>query len=216
MSKQSSKGFSPKKSQILDFYKKSGMLMSMTSLVAIAIPSNPVNAFTEAQFCAAELVRFAAVSQEAASVACSQALVPKELSRCVLKISELTPTRAQEALFACFKVRRPLDLAGCVHDIHAKTQKPDSAAVLDHCRRSLLPLRFSECVVGLSREIDFSPPKALRTCIAAEDFPRNLYPNFVPAAPTVPTPPPPVFVPNVTPEPVDQIKPPKPNNPVKP
>jgi len=216
MSKQSGMGFSPNfRTQIPDFSKKSGMLMAIASLVTIAIPSTPANAFTEAQFCAAELVRFAALSQEAASVACAQALAPKELSRCVLKISELTPTRAQDALFACFKVRRPLELAGCVHDIHEKTQKPDAAAVIDHCRRSLLPLRFSDCVVGLSREIDFSPPKALRTCIAAEDFPRNLYPNFVPAAPTIPTPPPPIFVPNTTPEPADQFQPPKPSNPVK-
>jgi hypothetical protein len=218
MSKQSDRGLNLNlKTYPPNVYKKSGILMAIVSLVTIAIPSTPANAytFTEAQLCAAELVRFAALSQEVASVACAQALVPKELSKCVLKISELTPTKAQDALVACFKVRRPLDLAGCVHDIHVKTQKPDPNAVLDYCRRSLLPLRFSECVIGLSREIDFSPPKAMRTCIAAEDFPRNLYPNFVPAAPTVPTPPPPVFVPNITPERENLNVPPKTSNPVK-
>jgi hypothetical protein len=83
----------------------------------MAIPSKPATAFTEFQICAAELVRFATVAPEAASVACAEALRPKDLSRCVVTINRLTPTLTQDALVACTRVRRPIELSRCVSDI---------------------------------------------------------------------------------------------------
>ena len=48
-------------------------------------------------------------------------------------------------------------------------------STLDHCRRSLLPLRYSACVVGLSGQLTLEPQNAIATCIDAEDFPREIY-----------------------------------------
>jgi hypothetical protein len=107
-----------------------------------------------------------------------------------------------------------VELSTCVFDIGNRAREAEALSVLDYCRRSLLPLRFSNCVVGLSREIDFSTPRALQTCIAAEDFPTQLSPTFAPPPPPQPTPPTPV--PNVTPAPIRPIEPFTPVNPVKP
>ncbi len=142
------------------------------SLLALTIPTTPAKAGVDQfQICAAELLR-AQISREVASRACGEALYPKDLSLCVLKIKELTAIPANNALSSCRRVRRPLELASCVVDISNRIENAQELSVLDRCRRSLLPLRFAECVIGLSTEIDFSPPKALETCIAAEDFSR--------------------------------------------
>jgi hypothetical protein len=196
------------------FLKFCAIPLTIAGLSAMAIPGKPAAAFTEFQICAAQLIRFARVAPEDAAVACGEALLPKDLSRCVVTISQLTPTLKGEALVACRRVRRPVELGRCVFDISEGTRNSEPLAVLDHCRRSLLPLRFSECVTGLSREVDFAPPKAMETCIAAEDFPRNLSPTVAPppsSNPTLPT-----FVPNVIPGQVIPIQPEVPRNPVNP
>ncbi|HEY9901021.1 MAG TPA: hypothetical protein V6D43_01100 [Candidatus Sericytochromatia bacterium] len=177
----------------------------LAGLMAIAIPIRPAAAYTEFQICAAELVRFASVAPELASVACGQALRPEDYSRCVVTISLRTPAATQEALQACTRVRRPVELSRCVVDITDRTRDSEVPSVLSYCRRSLLPIRFSECVTGLTREVDFATPRALDACIAAEDFPRQLFPNpnFVPPAssqPTLPTVP--NVLPNLTPTPI--------------
>jgi hypothetical protein len=135
------------------------------------------------------------VSPQDAGQACSDALIPKELSRCVAMIQGRTPIDGNSALLACYQVRRPIDLANCVVDIHQKvplvatnSQKqvetgknvPDlSKQTLNSCRKSLLPGRFSECVIALSRDIPQSTPaEALDTCLSAEDFPRDLFPSY--------------------------------------
>lgn len=142
------------------------------SLFTLAFPATPVSAGVDQfQICAAELLR-AGISRENAARTCAEALEPKDLSLCVLKIEQLTPIAADDALFACMRVRRPKELASCTVDINQHTQGSDPVSVLANCRRTLLPLRFSECVIGLSREIDFSVEGALATCIDAEDFPR--------------------------------------------
>jgi len=186
-------------------------------LLAMAIPSKPATAFTEFQICAAELVRFATVAPEAASVACAEALRPKDLSRCVVTINRLTPTLTQDALVACTRVRRPIELSRCVSDItldkSSDSRNSQALNILDHCRRSLLPIRFSECVNGLSREVDFSTSRALDTCIAAEDFPRELSPTFAPPPPATVTP---NSLPNLTPAPANPVEPNTPINPVQP
>jgi hypothetical protein len=146
--------------------------LTIAGLVAMAIPSRPATAYTEFQICAAQLVRFSAVSPEVASRACAEALRPEDLSRCVVTISQITPTLTQDVLRACTRVRRPVELARCVFDISDNNRDSEVPAVLSYCRRSLLPIRFSECVTGLTREIDFSTARALQSCIAAEDFPR--------------------------------------------
>ncbi|HBL61945.1 MAG TPA: hypothetical protein DDZ80_27105 [Cyanobacteria bacterium UBA8803] len=174
MSKQSSPECNPshRKSHFPSVWKFCVSQLTTAGLIALAIPSHPATAGVDQfQICAAELLR-ADVSREVASRVCGEALYPKDLSLCVLKIRDLTPIAANEALNACRRVRRPRELASCVVNINKYTPDPEALSVLDHCRRSLLPLRFAECAIGLSREIDFSPARALETCIAAEDFTR--------------------------------------------
>lgn len=60
---------------------------------------------------------------------------------------------------------------------------------LDYCRRSLLPKRYSECVVAVNRELPELPlPEALQICISAEAYPESLFPPSTPGDP-VPLPP---------------------------
>ena len=148
--------------------------------------------------CISQIVR-TGVSPEDAATACSEALIPKELSRCVVMIKSKTPIDGNLALQACFQVRRPIDLGNCVVDIHRAAplfaanspkqtetetaKEPDklgiSTQILDSCRQSLLPGRFSECVIAVSRGVDKNnPSQALQTCLSAEDFPRDLFPSY--------------------------------------
>ncbi|MEA5420653.1 hypothetical protein VB712_15575 [Spirulina sp. CCNP1310] len=138
----------------------------------------------EFQQCAADLIRVG-LGVEQTKAACAMALEPTDLSNCVVGIDTLTPVSAQNALYSCFRVRRPVELAQCVVDIHRDVLVPkltegttlDEVALstLDHCRRSLLPLRYSACVVGLSGQLTLEPQNAIATCINAEDFPREIY-----------------------------------------
>jgi hypothetical protein len=148
--------------------------------------------------CISQIVR-TGVSPQDAAAACSEALIPKELSRCVAMIKSKTPINGNLALQACFQVRRPIDLGNCVVDIHRAAplfaanspkqtetetaKEPDklgiSTQILDSCRQSLLPGRFSECVIAVSRDVDKNnPSQALQTCLSAEDFPRDLFPSY--------------------------------------
>jgi hypothetical protein len=148
--------------------------------------------------CINQIVR-TGVSPQDAATACSEALIPKELSRCVAMIKSKTPIDGNLALQACFQVRRPIDLGNCVVDIHRAAplfatnslkqtetetaKEPDklgiSKQVLDSCRQSLLPGRFSQCVIAVSRGVDKNnPSQALQTCLSAEDFPRDLFPSY--------------------------------------
>jgi hypothetical protein len=150
--------------------------------------------------CIRQMTR-AGVSPKDAGQACSDALIPKELSGCAAMIAARTPIDANSALLACYQVRRPIDLGNCVVDIHravpaiaaapetkqdapktgTETKKPSelSLKVLDSCRKSLLPGRFSECAIAISRDVtDATPAEALDTCLSAEDFPRDLFPAY--------------------------------------
>ena len=174
-------------------------VVAIASLLTLVTPNRPAVALNEFQLCTAQLVRLAGVSPEGAVAACSDALNPKEISRCVVTIHKLTPTLTPDALVACKRVRRPVELSRCMFDITDNTRDSQPLAVLDYCRRSLLPLRYAQCVVGLSRETDFSSGQVMDSCIKAEDFPSNLYPNVAPLPPQSPTLP--VAVPKIPPPP---------------
>ncbi|MBF2022767.1 MAG: hypothetical protein IGR93_22415 [Hydrococcus sp. C42_A2020_068] len=90
-----------------------------TILLTLSIPIRPAAAANEFSVCVNELIDRGVPAQQA-GVACSDALIPKELSECVSKIREGTPIKPEEALTACYRVRRPVDLANCVVDIHAE------------------------------------------------------------------------------------------------
>lgn len=148
-----------------------------TLLLNVAIPSTAMAATAKNDFriCTSELVR-ARVSPDAAADACSATLYPKDLAVCVYKINQETNIAAADALPWCAAVRRPRELAICVVNINTRTQGTASEAVLENCRRSLLPIRYAECVVGLNRGIDFSANQAMAYCIDGSDRPRAFYP----------------------------------------
>lgn len=129
--------------------------------------------------CAIDLLQ-AGLSENDAAAACAEALYPLELSECVVEINGNTEIAGDDALSSCLRVRRPLELAECVVDIDAAQNEAVSAGVLDYCRRSLLPERFSACVVGLSREIDLAVGDVMNTCISVTDRPENVEPDFIP------------------------------------
>ncbi|MGV2387356.1 MAG UNVERIFIED_CONTAM: hypothetical protein LVR29_00385 [Microcystis novacekii LVE1205-3] len=55
-----------------------------------------------------------------------------------------------------------------------------STQILDSCRQSLLPGRFSQCVIAVSRGVDKNnPSQALQTCLSAEDSP-EIHPPVIP------------------------------------
>ena len=182
------------------YFKKTIRLTALASLPAllltIAIPPHSAVAsnFTR---CASTLLSIG-ISEDDAGVACADALEPKMLSACVNKIQRETPITGNDALAACYRVRRPKELASCVVKIDSKigtsSKKPGgvpqeesdqtdtsteiSGLALDNCRRSLLPKRFADCVVGLNRTISqLSGTEAIETCISAEDFPKELFPE---------------------------------------
>lgn len=165
-------------------------------LLATTISSRPAFAsnfdnFNEERFdrCLVQMLK-SRISERDAGAACADALNPEELSTCVRKIEIGTPVVPQEALKACFRVRRPEDLANCVVDIHDGIKDRDkeidtttlienSSLALDYCRRSVLPARYSKCVLALNFEFtDAEPSEAMETCISAEDFPRQLFPEL--------------------------------------
>jgi hypothetical protein len=56
-----------------------------------------------------------------------------------------------------------------------------SQQILDSCRQSLLPGRFSQCVIAVSRGVDKNnPSQALQTCLSAEGFPQVIIPQLSP------------------------------------
>ena len=134
------------------------------------------------QTCVAQITG-AGVAGAEASTACAAALYPQDLSRCVVGIDSKTALTSADALANCRQVRRPVELSTCVVEINAIDNPTDAAPlrnVMDHCRRSLLPTRFSACVVGLRHQDNFATTDALTDCIAATNRPRDVLPSFLP------------------------------------
>lgn len=168
----------------------------LTGLLATVLPHSLASASTYSSTyrakpqnyaaCAAGLVD-AGIAPEDAANACSGALYPADLSRCVTRINDDSSIAATDALSSCRQVRRPVDLASCVVDISdIASEEAISVSVLDFCRRSLLPLRFSACVVGLQNEIAYPVSEAMLDCIAASSRPREFLPSFVPIEQGIP------------------------------
>lgn len=116
----------------------------------------------------------AKVDATVAASACAQDLHPEDLGECVDRVIK-TNLSGTDALAACRKVRRPLDLATCVTEIHGQNNSAAMPSVLDYCRRSLLPARFGECVIGLSKDpLKLSTDQSMETCIRTSDRPTDL------------------------------------------
>jgi hypothetical protein len=121
----------------------------------------------------AESLRDLNISPSEVAKSCSQSLYPQNLASCVVDISKETDVLASDALNTCSRVRRPLELASCVVDISDVGTASDAPEILDLCRRSLLPVNFSQCVLGLVNQTDLGITDALRFCIDGSDRGRN-------------------------------------------
>ncbi|MFW6367837.1 MAG: hypothetical protein ACOCZG_01635 [Halothece sp.] len=150
-----------------------------TGLCLMLAPSFSAQASVGDEFrvCAEELQE-AGLSPDEASAACADAIRPKDLSLCVLSMNQEVGIDANEALSNCFRNRRPVELATCVIEINDFLDSDNLTPIVENCRRSVLPLRYSDCVVGLTEtaEEEIAPQKAVEDCITAEDFPRALRP----------------------------------------
>ncbi len=154
----------------------------VATLSVFSVPGKPAVARNGFWTCAYELARAGISAPERAS-ACGSALYPQDISGCVVGIlRDNQEIGAVDALSTCRQVRRPLELAACVTEINRLRggDRPPAAAtvVLESCRRSLLPQRFSQCVVGLSREVELPTGELMTRCIEARDRPQGFYPNL--------------------------------------
>ncbi|MCW6037793.1 hypothetical protein K4A83_16160 [Spirulina subsalsa FACHB-351] len=104
-----------------------GSVVGVLVLSAIAPTASYANFFGRPRYreddnptvfeqCAQEL-KASGIDNTQAMSACADALVPEDLSTCVLRITETTGISPQTALSACFRVRRPVELAHCVVSI---------------------------------------------------------------------------------------------------
>lgn len=149
-------------------------------LLTVTIPSQSLavesNAFDyDFKTCGLELVR-AGVPASVASESCSASLYPRDLTTCVLTIYRQTQISPGDALATCIQVRRPRELGNCVANISLNTTGGSPGAILDNCRRSLLPDRFGRCVVGLVKSLNLNVAGVMADCIDGSDRPQDFYP----------------------------------------
>lgn len=130
--------------------------------------------------CATDLLE-AGLSAEAVAEACAEALHPEQVSSCVLDVTATTDLGAETALTACSQDRRPLEVATCVADIHEFLDVSNSAAVLNNCHRSILPVRYADCVVDVALAAQITTTDSMALCIAAGYRPVDVAPSFIPA-----------------------------------
>ncbi len=173
--------------------KLTAPVLTMAGLLSMTLPayaiSNPFRRNqNEYRVCAARLLSVG-IPAEAVTNACAAALRPLEVSSCVGKIQRRTQIPATDSLPYCGQARRPNDLASCVADIGTTSQETANPAILAYCNRSLLPVKFGQCVAGLRSEIDFSPIQAMESCINPSGRISNVVPlstpGITPAAPPV-------------------------------
>lgn len=137
-------------------------------------------AANEFESCANGLIE-AGIEPSIAGSACGQALHPEEVSACVVGVVDAADVSALSALSACSRDRRPKEVANCVADIHSSLAVDNSSEVLSRCHLSVLPERYSACVVGLSDGVGLTVIDSLDKCLSAGVRPTELAPTFIPA-----------------------------------
>ncbi|MDZ8186923.1 MAG: hypothetical protein RMX96_18995 [Nostoc sp. ChiSLP02] len=145
-------------------------VLAIAGLLTAILPDMAIAASyrNDYSICAEGLLKVG-ITPEAASQGCAQALRPRDLGACVVKIDKGTEITAADALSYCGRARRPEELATCVVGVSSLTKEAVNPAVLNYCGRSLLPVRFGQCVVGLLGKIELPPTQALDTCIDGSD-----------------------------------------------
>ena len=173
---------------------RTSVLTGLSSVALLGLGNVSPAQANEYQSCSASLTD---VKLDRLSVAqgCAEALHPQDVGTCVVRIVNDKSVNSKivnlDALDACRRVRRPLELATCVTMIHQSTERmplsnDGSKLVLDSCRKSLLPERYGRCVVGFrnnplqktvvdvalsdrTQELD-----GLNTCLDATDYRKDI------------------------------------------
>ena len=140
-----------------------------TYSLLIAIPQTAMAQANRKSFriCSRDLLSVG-LSEVEVTKACGAALKPRGLSKCVTRIYDSTTETlsAEDILSNCQRVRRVEELGTCVETINKSVNDTSNqAAILESCRLSLLPKRFSFCVVGLRRNIELPTEQLLSTCL---------------------------------------------------
>ena len=113
--------------------------------------------------------------------ACGAAYAPKDLSKCVKRISTNTTIISDDALAGCVRVRRPIDMAKCVVSLDGEFDGTLSSQVLGYCGRSLLPRVFENCVEGIYDVDSTDPMMVMSACVEPDyDAPQVFLPTFNP------------------------------------
>ncbi|MGK7958516.1 MAG: hypothetical protein AB4063_25150 [Crocosphaera sp.] len=172
------------------FFRGLGVFPVSIGLWFFTVPISEARDWNQYSVCVTQLQKFD-VSGDDAAIACSDALIPKELSECVSMIGNSTPINGSDSVKACFQVRRPIDLGNCVADIYnalpslaevdseTDTEEINLLTLLNSCRTSSRPGFYSECVIAAAKEVDeMTPIKAMDICLSAQDFPRSLFPAY--------------------------------------
>jgi hypothetical protein len=166
--------------------KVTAPVLAIAGWLATMVPTMAITASysgNDYRACAGQLLRVN-INANSASQACAGALRPRDLSSCVVSISNRTQISPVDALNACRQARRPEEVATCVVGISLNpTKEPPNPAILNYCGRSLLPVRFGQCVVGLRSEIQFALNQALDTCISGSDTVSTISPAVLPQVP---------------------------------
>lgn len=144
----------------------------------LVLLSAPQAIATDFETCTRRLIE-AGLDGATAAGNCGQALHPTDLARCVVDITKATDLAVEQTLVACQSDRRPQELATCVSDIHQNLAVDNSAAVLNNCRRSILPTRYADCVVGVAKAAELAPADSMAQCMVAGYRPEALAPTFI-------------------------------------
>ncbi|MEL6135988.1 MAG: hypothetical protein AAFR42_01040 [Cyanobacteria bacterium J06628_6] len=127
--------------------------------------------------CTADLLA-EGISSPAATAACASSRYPGQLSNCAVDVADVTGIAAAAALNVCERSRRPDEVANCTINIHDSLLLNASLAAHTFCGRSLLPERYSVCVVDLVDAADLSVDDSLTRCIRAGYRPWEVGPRL--------------------------------------
>lgn len=147
---------------------------------ATTVPAKALNADPGSYSSCLSDLTSTGLATDLAAEACAGAFHPRQLARCVTRLEDLSELTATNRLSACSRNRRPDDLASCVIDITDDLGSSAAPAALNHCRLSLLPQRFANCVLGVGAIEGLDAIATLDLCLQAGYRPRDLAPSFIP------------------------------------
>jgi hypothetical protein len=127
--------------------------------------------------CVSDMSALDGIEESAAIAACAAARYPQDLGACVIDVNEFTGLTASSALLVCQRSRRPLEVANCTIDIHTSLLESPSTKVLENCGQSILPERYSTCVIDIAEATEIGVDEALTQCIRAGYRPWRIAPR---------------------------------------